>query len=404
MKIAIFTDIYAPWGDGGIATSIKSQKDELEKLGHEVTVFCPGLHATEKGVVTVPSHKIIRLSKSVVALRPKKVERFVVRKFPNFEDFDVVHAHYEASCSIAGIRLAKRFKVPLVQTQHGREDMGIATNIGHPFQLMTATALNFAHKRCLSHVIKIRRDQYLAPTLTRAKMWELVVNHAENADVVLTPSRHFGLKIKHYGVTKPRLVVSNGISQELVDRDFKVRQMRDGDTLKMIWNSRVSKEKRIMPLLEALSILKRPYILHVYGDGNELKRAKKYAKTRRLNVEFHGAVDRQEIIKRMAESHLGVMMSYNFDVQPMTLLEAEATGLPVFICDPDMMEVVPEGGFIMADEPGAEKIVQVLEELKAEDIAKMSKIMMENRKKATQGEQIGDLIKAYEKAAERCGV
>ena len=185
MKIAIFTDIYAPWGDGGIATSIKSQKDELEKLGHEVIVFCPGFCATEKGVVTVPSHKIIRLSKSVVALRPKKVERFVARKFPNFGDFDVVHVHYEASCSIAGIRLAKRFKVPLVQTQHGREDMGIATNIGHPFQLITATALNFAHERCLSHAIKIQKDQYLAPTLTRAKMWELVVNHAENADVVL---------------------------------------------------------------------------------------------------------------------------------------------------------------------------------------------------------------------------
>ena len=57
MRIAIFTDIYAPWSYGGIASSVKAQKDELESKGHEVTVFCPGFNAREKNVVTVPSQK-----------------------------------------------------------------------------------------------------------------------------------------------------------------------------------------------------------------------------------------------------------------------------------------------------------------------------------------------------------
>ena len=39
MKIAIFSDIYEPSSDGGIVSAIKAQKAELEKLGHEVTIF-----------------------------------------------------------------------------------------------------------------------------------------------------------------------------------------------------------------------------------------------------------------------------------------------------------------------------------------------------------------------------
>ncbi len=400
MKIAIFTDIYAPWGNGGIASSIRAQKSELEKMGHEVVLFCPGFDAKEKGVVNVPSHKYIRISDSVVAMRPSVVEAFVLEKFPNFGDFDVVHVHYEASCSIAGVRLAEKFNVPLVQTQHGREDVAISVNMPHPIKLLTATVLNFAHGRCLSHTMKVKRDHYQAPTFTRAKMWSLVVNHAEHADVVVTPSNHFAQKIEHYGVTRPIMVVSNGISQELVDEKFAARKMQEGDVLKMIWNCRVSKEKRIMPLLRALKMLKRPYVLHVYGDGNTLKRAEKYAKKHNLKVKFYGETDRKKIIKRMAEAHLGVTVSYNFDVQPMTLLEAEATGLPVFFCDPCMMEIVLQGGFVIAGGPEAEAMAMALEDMPAERVTEMSRIMLASRKNVLQKTQIKRLIEVYKTAIE----
>ena len=72
----IFTDIYAPWADGGIASSVKAQKDDLERLGHEVTVFCPGFDAHEKSVVTVPSHKWLRVNGAVIAKRPGVVGGF----------------------------------------------------------------------------------------------------------------------------------------------------------------------------------------------------------------------------------------------------------------------------------------------------------------------------------------
>lgn len=400
MKIAIFTDIYAPWGNGGIASSVRAQKAELEKLGHDVTLFCPGFDAKEKGVVNVPSHKRIRISDSVVAMRPSVVEAFVLEKFPDFGAFEVVHVHYEASCSIAGVRLAERFGVPLVQTQHGREDVAISVNMPHPIKWLTAVSLDLAHGKCLPHTARVKRDKYQAPTFTRARMWDVVVNHAEHADVVITPSDHFAQKIEHYGVERPIVVVSNGIPQELVDEKFPVRKMEDGDVLKMIWNCRVSKEKRIMPLLKALKMLKRPYVLHVYGCGNTLKRAKRYAKKHNLKVKFYGEVPRAKIMKRMSEAHLSMTVSYNFDVQPMTLLEAEATGLPVFFCDPCMVEIVPQGGFVLAGGPEAEAMAMALENMPAERVAEMSKAMLANRKEVLQKVQIKKLIEAYKMAIE----
>lgn len=400
MKVAIFTDIYAPWGNGGIASSIKAQKAELERLGHEVVLFCPGFNATEKGVMTVPSHPKLRISGAVVARRPSIVEEFVVEKYPDFASFDVVHVHYEAGCSIAGVRLAKRFNVPLVQTQHGREDVAISVNMPHPIKFLTANTLNFLHNKCLPHTIKVKKDKFQAPTLTRTRMWEVVVNHAENADVVVTPSGHFARKIEHYGVTKPIMVVSNGISEELVTGDFPVREFKDGDVLKIVWNCRVSKEKRIMPLLGALKNLKRPYVLYVYGNGNALSRAKKYAKKHKLKVKFYGDVKREKIVERMREAHLGATVSYNFDVQPMTLLEAEATGLPVFFCDPEMIEIVPAESFIIAGGPEPEAMKIALENFDADKIGKMSAVMLKNRESVMQSEQTKKLLKVYKKAKE----
>ncbi len=400
MKIAIFTDIYAPWGNGGIASSIKAQKDELERLGHEVTLFCPGFGAREQNVVTVPSHKWLKVSGAVIAKRPKVVEEFVLQEFPDFAQFDVVHVHYEASCSIAGIRLAKRFGLPLVQTMHGREDMAIAVNIPHPFKYVTAAGLNFAHRCCLPHTAKVKRDQFQAPTRTRAKMWTLMVNHAQQADVVIVPSQHLARKLEHYGVERPIVVVSNGIPEELVGAEFAVRSMQDGDVLKMVWNSRVSKEKRMMPFLRALKMLKRPYMLYVYGNGNTLKKAQRYAKRHHLKVKFYGQVKRPKIIERMREAHLGVTVSYNFDVQAMTLLEAEATGLPVFFCDPTMREVVPQGGYLLADGPEAEAMAIALENFPAEQVRKMSEVMLRNRQGVVQTKQIKKLMEAYKLARE----
>ena len=395
----MFTDIYAPWATGGIVSSIQAQKRELEKLGHTVVVFCPGFDSDDPTVVTVPTFKWLKINETAVARTPQEIETAILDQRPEFgREFDLVHAHYEAACSIAGIRLARRFGLPVVQTMHGREDMAIAVNVAPALRFGVAEALDLLHAQCLEHGVEVERDQFQAPTLTRARMWRLMVNHAESADIVVTPTRHFAEKLRHYGVTRPLRVVSNGVDEDLVTQEFQVRRLEEGAPLLMLWNSRVSHEKRIMPFLKAVAQLQRPYHLTVYGDGNDLKKAQRYARQQELAVEFRGRRPRTEIIRQMGSAQLAIMASYNFDTQGMTLLEAKATGLPVFFCDPNMREVVPEGSYVLAAGPEPEAMAAALEVLPAGQIEKMSRVMMAHREEALQSAQIQKLLAVYQEA------
>ena len=334
----------------------------------------------------------------MLSKRPCVVERYILRRVPDFESFDVVHVHYEASCSIAGIRLASRFNLPLVQTMHGREDAAIAVNVPKLFRNAVAGMLDWSHGKCLPHQVRIDRSECMAPKFVRAKMWELMSNHANQADIVLAPSVHFANDLKKYQVTKPVMVLSNGIPRDLVGTGDFCRELREGETLRMIWNSRVSKEKRILDFLKALRSVRRPYYVEIFGGGNVLGRAKRYARKYGLNVEFFGAVRREQLIERMREAHLCVMTSYGFDTQGMALLEAEAVGLPVFFCDPNLTETVPQGGYILANGPEAAQIAEALEKLSVRRIAEMSRVMLRHRDEVWQEVQTRKLLEIYRRA------
>ena len=231
-------------------------------------------------------------------------------------------------------------------------------------------------------------------------MWTLMVNHANFADIVLTPSEHFARKLKSYGVKKPIVAVSNGVADSLAEREWTVRKFDGKGPLKVIWNSRASREKRIIPFLEAVWLADIPMKLEVFGGGNQLARAKRYVKRRGLEkkVRFYGQVPHEKLLGKMQEQHLSVTVSSGFDTQGLTLLEAEVTGLPVFFCDPDMQEIVPEGSYVMSQGPSPEAMAKALREIyrASEQIEAMSKVMMKHRKEVLQSVQIKKLIKVYQ--------
>ena len=74
-------------------------------------------------------------------------------------------------------------------------------------------------------------------------------------------------------------------------------------------------------------------------------------------------------------------MGQDFDTFGNTLIEAEAHGVPVFFCDPDMREVVPAGSFIMSKNETPEAMAEALNDLlqHPEKIAQMSRVMLKNR-------------------------
>ena len=401
MKIAIFSDCYLDL-TGGIVSSINAQKAALEALGHKVYVFSSGYPKTpsqlkslaRQNIFVVPSCKLLLRGLTPVSRRPKIVEKWLLTNHPEIKRFDVFYVHYEAGCSIAGLRLAKHYKIPSVQVMHGREDMGVSNLVPRGFRTIAAIALNLFHSWYIPHTVKVRRDKRLADTIAKAKMWTLMVNHANYADLVFTPSKHFKRKLTSYGVKTKIKVLPNGFPDDKMPEDPKVRKLNIGEELRMIWHSRVSSEKRIMPFLKAVSEIDGHYRLDVYGDGNDLRRAERFAKRHHLRVKFYGNVSYYRVVKALSEAHLDVLTSYNYDTFGMTLIEAESAGVPVFFCDKDMKEVVPDGSYVLSPSPEPAAMAESINQLLAypDRIREMSQVMLDHRDEV----RITNRIKALE--------
>ena len=388
---------------------IDAQKAELEKLGHTVCVFSTGYprnkeqlaKLAQKHIFMVPSCRWWLRGVTPLSRRPRVIEKWLEKAHPELKEFDIFYIHYEAGCSIAGMRLARQLGIPVVQMMQGREDMGIATVIAPGFRTMVAGLLKWLHGVFVPHSVQVQRDDYLAQTQAAVWMWELMVNHANTADAIVTPSQHFKKKLEYYGVSKPIYVVPNGYPDEKYEPKVPVKQLKDGDTLQMIWHSRVQAEKRIMPFLKALTEVRGKWHMDVYGGGADLARARLFAIQHRLPVKFHGNTSFAVVQRAILKSHLDVMASYNYDTFGMTLIEAEACGVPVFICDPDMREIVPEGGYVLSAGPAAAMMAEALNDLLAHPgrIERMSEAMVAHRPEVLASRRIKGLVKVFQKYA-----
>ncbi len=407
MKIAIFTDCYLDL-TGGIVTSIDADKAELGRRGHTVYVFSSSFPKTteerqklaKKCVFPVKSCRVLGRGIAPIARRPRVIEKELIKTHPEIKDFDVYYIHYEAGCSIAGLRLAKKFKIKSIQVMHGREDVGEANIIPFGFRTLVATLLNWFHSWYIPHPIKVQRDDYLANTIAKAKMWTLMVNHANFADLVVSPSEHFRKKLQHYGVKKPFEVLPHGLADELCTKKITPRELKKSDKLEIIWHSRLSGEKRFLPFLEGLTLLNnKNYHLSVYGDGSDMKKAQKIVSKNHLPVTFYGNTPHDKVVKALAKSHLDILASYNFDNYSMTLVEAVVFGTPALIVDKDMTEIMPKGGYILTDGPEPKDIAKALDDLLShpERIAKMSEKQLSGR----EHKQISAKIDKFEKISQK---
>lgn len=438
LRIAIFTDVFLGI-PGGIPSSIRAQKASLEALGHQVTIFCPGTQQDfenplsqfganhDPNIILVPTAKFL-VNGAPFSKWTKQVVRFIEGKYPNLtESFDLFHIHYEATTSMAGLILAKKYHIKTVQTMHGREDMAIAINVPHPFKTIAATGINLIHRTTLKSISKKSpRPDYqnpepkkspglnyqnaeiknLAPTIARREMWQMMTRQANLADQVITPSAHFAKKLRLFGVTRPISVISNGISdQEIANFTPRIRTYQDHEPLRILWFSRLSKEKRILPFLEALRIAQElepnfRFIFTIIGDGNQMSKVQKFCKKHfdEASIKILGTIPHQEILQKYTkDQHLSIINSYQFDTQGLTILEAAACNLPVIYADPDMSEIVPNHGGLCAKSPAPRAMAELLLEIyhQPELIQKLSQNLAASEKTYLQSHQIEKLLKLY---------
>ena len=437
-RIAIFTDVFLGI-PGGIPSSIRAQKASLEALGHQVTIFCPGTQKDysnplnkfganhDPNIILVPTAKFL-VNGAPFSKWTKYVMRFIEKKYPNLaEAFDLFHIHYEATTSMSGLLLAKKYGIKVVQTMHGREDMAIAINVPHPFKTIAATGINLIHRTTLKSISKKSpRPDYqnpepkkspslnyqndkiknLAPTIARREMWQMMTRQANLADQVITPSAHFAKKLQLFGVTRPISVISNGIAdQEIANFTPRIRTYQDHEPLRILWFSRLSKEKRILPFLESLRIAQElepdfRFVFTIIGDGNQMSKVRKFCKKHfdEASIKILGTIPHQEILQKYTkDQHLSIINSYQFDTQGLTILEAAACNLPVIYADPDMSEIVPNHGGLCAKSPAPRAMAELLLEIyhQPELIQKLSQNLAASEKTYLQSHQIEKLLKLY---------
>ena len=438
LHIAIFTDVFLGI-PGGIPSSIRAQKTSLEALGHQVTIFCPGTQKDysnplnkfgadhDPNIILVPTAKFL-VNGAPFSKWTKYVTRFIEKKYPNLaETFDLFHIHYEATTSMAGLLLAKKYGIKVVQTMHGREDMAIAINVPHPFKTLAATGINLIHRTTLKSIAKkspkpdyqnleIKKSSQpdhqnpalknLAPTIARREMWQMMVRQANLADQVITPSTHFAKKLQLFGVTHPISVISNGIAdQEIANFTPKIRTYQNNEPLRILWFSRLSKEKRILPFLESLKLAQElepnfRFIFTIIGDGNQMSKVQKFCKKHfdEASIKIFGTIPHQEILQKYTkDQHLSIINSYQFDTQGLTILEAAACNLPVIYADPDMSEIVPNHGGLCAKSPNPCAMTELLLKIyhQPELIQKLSQNLAASEKTYLQSQQIEKLLKLY---------
>ena len=451
LRIAIFTDVFLGI-PGGIPSSIRAQKTALESLGHQVTIFCPGTQQDFKNplsqfgadcdpnIILVPTAKFL-VNGAPFSKWTKEVVHFIEQKYPNLtESFDLFHIHYEATTSMAGLILAKKYHIKAVQTMHGREDMAIAINVPHPFKTLAAAGINLIHYTTLKSISKkSSRPDYqnpelkkslglnylnpepkkspdlnyqnteiknLAPTIARREMWQMMTRQANLADQVITPSAHFAKKLQLFGVTRPISVISNGINdQEIADFTPQIRTYQNHEPLRILWFSRLSKEKRILPFLEALKITQElepnfRFVFTIIGDGNQMSKVRKFCKKHfdEASIKILGTIPHHEILQKYTkDQHLSIINSYQFDTQGLTILEAAACNLPVIYADPDMSEIIPNHGGLCAKSPAPRAMAELLLEIyhQPEIIQKLSQNLAASEKTYLQSHQIEKLLKLY---------
>jgi 1,2-diacylglycerol 3-alpha-glucosyltransferase len=337
MRIIIVTEQYLPML-GGVATVTRNLSQELAAAGHAVRVVAPSeTHRNERtqdGPVPVrrfasfewPSYDGLRIAFPPVAPLRKL--------FATFRP-DVVHIHSPIVLGNVAQFLAAALHVPVVATNHYMpENMSptLSTDplLGKSFDTLAYTYLVSFYNRC---------DYVTAPTAFA-----------------------LGL-LRQHGLVAPGQPVSNGIdlshfAPQSRDEALRRRLGLPADRPLILYIGRLSDEKRVSVLLDAMAQVRAPAHLAIGGDGPEADELRRRARDLELTerVTFLGRVADDDLVPLYRLGDLFAMPS-TAELQSLSTLEALAVGLPVVAANAGALpELVRDGenGLLFTPEDSAE--------------------------------------------------
>lgn len=161
------------------------------------------------------------------------------------------------------------------------------------------------------------------------------------ADAFVVLASEFRRALHRWGVSKPIYLGTTTIDHSLVD-DFsfedKVRDLRESGPLKVLFLSRLEKDKGVFETVDAVCRLleKRvPIQLSVAGNGPAMHDLRNYILSKNLSaesVQLLGYVRGEEKRRAFITNHLYCFPTYYGEGLPTSILESMAFGMPVVTC------------------------------------------------------------------------
>ena len=310
MRIAIFTETYLPDANG-VATHVKTLKDGLEALGHDVLIVTADAacrhHVMSSGILHCPAVTSKRLYNYSVA-SPLSLNRFrLIKRWKP----DIIHIQNEFGTGISGVMAASLLGIPLVYTMHTMYDNYIYYVAPRPF----------------------------IPAATRAshRYFRKIAKHCS---ALTGASEKIERYIRECGIKQPVSIIPNAVELDIFDPDRcnpeKTAEIRKRYGLKRTaacFCGRLGEEKNLDTLLaywaEASKSLDDISLL-IVGDGPHRAHLEELAKKLSIseNVHFTGKIPHAELPEYYAACNLFVTasLSENYSI---SMLEALASGLPV---------------------------------------------------------------------------
>lgn len=303
LNIGIFTDTYFPQVSG-VATSIQTLKNGLEKQGHSVFIFTTTdphnpKNLIEPNIFRFQSVPFVSFTDRRIAVRGIFQARKIARKL----DLDIVHTQTEFSMGWIGKYVAYGLKIPQIHTYH----------------TMYEDYLHYILNGKLLKPVEVKR-------FTRAFL--------HNVDGVVAPSLRVKETLLRYGVTAPIKIIPTGVDISRINenkkRDIRKELNISPETPVLLTLSRISSEKKIDHLLNVFPDILAKFpetILVVAGDGPDLQPLLDIVEKTGIkdHVIFTGNVEHTDVgnYYRMADLFVSASDS---EAQGLTYIEAMAAG------------------------------------------------------------------------------